>query len=75
VTGLTLVLVPVTVPTPWLIERDVAPVTLHPKSEEPPAVMVEGVAVKEDIVGTAAALTVTVALAVALPAEFVALRV
>jgi hypothetical protein len=35
------------------MERDVAPVTLHPSVEVDPAVMFAGVAVKEAIVGVA----------------------
>jgi hypothetical protein len=50
VVGLTLVLVPVTAPTPWLIDNDVAPETLHDSVDEPEAMLV-GVAVKDEISG------------------------
>jgi hypothetical protein len=51
VVGLTLLLVPVTAPTLWLMYRDVAPVTLHARVDEPPAAMSVGVAAKETITG------------------------
>jgi hypothetical protein len=47
--GVTAMLVPVTVPTPWLMERDVASETDHVRVEEPPTAMVAGVAVNDAI--------------------------
>jgi hypothetical protein len=47
--GVTATLVPVTVPTPWLMERVVASETDHDRVEEPPTVMVGGVAVNDVI--------------------------
>jgi hypothetical protein len=75
VAGLALALVPVTTPTPWLMERVVAPTTSHARVEDPPAMIVEGVAVKDEITGAETALTVTVAVAVVLPPGFVAVSV
>ena len=60
--GLTVVEVPVTVPRPWLMDKEVAPVTCQDRVELCPEVMVAGVAVKEEITGTgllAVLLTVT----------------
>ena len=42
---------PVTVPTPWLIERLVAPLTLQASVLALPLSMLAGVAVKEEITG------------------------
>lgn len=42
---------PVTVPTPWLIERLVAPLTLQDSVLVPPLLMLAGVAVKEEMTG------------------------
>jgi hypothetical protein len=42
---------PVTAPTPWLIQRVVAFETLQASVEEPPAVMLDGVAVNDAIRG------------------------
>jgi hypothetical protein len=58
------VLVPVTVPTPWSIESDVAPLTLHERVEDSPGEMVEGEAVKKAMTGTWPELTTTVTVAV-----------
>ena len=44
---------PVTVPTPWLIDTDVAPVTLHARVDEPPGAMLEGVALNDAMTGAA----------------------
>ena len=44
---------PVTAPTPWLIETEVAPDTLQARVEDEPEVMVEGVAVNEEMTGAA----------------------
>ena len=64
-----------TVPTPWSIAHVVALVIpLHDSVNEAPAVMVVGLAVNNPIVG-AAALTVTVAVAVLLPPAPVAVSV
>ena len=73
--GLTEVLEPATAPTPWSMETEVAPVKFQARTDDPPAVMFEGEAVKEPITGTGNADTVTVTLAVALPEEFVAVSV
>ena len=51
--GLTAVLDPVTVPIPWSIDTDVAPVTLHARVDEPPGAMLEGVALNDAITGAA----------------------
>lgn len=51
VVGLTLTLPPATAPTPWLIDSDVAPVTFQASVEDPPAVIVAGVAVNDEITG------------------------
>jgi hypothetical protein len=75
VVGLTVVLDPVTAPTPWLMEKVAAPSTVHTSVEYPPAVIVEGVAANDEITGAGTALTVTVADAVALPPAFVAVNV
>jgi len=70
---------PVTVPTPWLIDRLVAPLTLQDSVLDAPLVMLVGEAVKEEITGGsgcgAAALTVTLAVFVTEPAAFVAVSV
>jgi hypothetical protein len=50
--GFTDLFVPVTVPTPWLMLRLVAPVTLQASVELRPLVMVDGVAVKVEMTGT-----------------------
>ena len=75
VVGLTEVLEPATAPTPWSMETEVAPVKFQASTDDPPAVMFEGEAVKEPITGTGNADTVTVTLAVALPEVFVAVSV
>ena len=54
--------VPVTAPRPWLMDKEVAPVTCQARVELCPEVMVAGVAVKEEMTGTgleAVLLTVT----------------
>jgi hypothetical protein len=68
--GFTLAEVPVTAPTPELILRVGDPVTAQLSVLDRPAVNVAGVALKLVMVGGLP--TVTVALAVACPAEFVA---
>jgi hypothetical protein len=65
--------VPVTVPTPWLMDRLVAPLVLHLRLELPPLLMVAGLALKLLIVG--GCLTVTVTVLVTDPAELVAVSV
>ena len=55
--------VPVTVPIPWLIERDVAPETDQDRVEDWPEVIDEGEALKEEIVGGLAGGACVVALA------------
>ena len=42
---------PVTVPTPWSIVRDVAPLTVHESVEDSPLWIVVGLALKLEIVG------------------------
>ncbi len=74
-TGVTTMLVPVTVPIPLSTETVVAPVTDQASVEEPPRAMVEGVAVKEAITGTGSSVTSTVAVAVTGPEAFVAVNV
>ena len=65
-----------TVPTLWLIDKDVALETLQDRTEDCPEVIDEGVATKEVIVGAGiAAVTVTVALAETELVLFVAVRV
>jgi hypothetical protein len=49
--GRTVVLVPVTAPTAWSTESEVAPVTLHARTALPPGATEEGEAVKEAITG------------------------
>ena len=74
--GLTALVVPVTVPTPLSMLSDVAPDTVQPSVLLWPTVMVEGVAMKLEMVGgCGAGFTVTVAVAVTLPTAFVAVRV
>ena len=51
VVGLTLLLAPVTTPTPWSMDRLVAPVTLQERVELCPTWIDAGVAVKEAISG------------------------
>ena len=46
-----MVLAPVTGPTPWSIESEVAPVTLHARVAGVPAATVAGVAVNDEITG------------------------
>ena len=78
VVGETDVLVPVTAPTPGVIERLVAPLVDQLKVELLPAVMVDGVAAKLAIVGVGGwdtGVTVTVAVLVALPMTLVAVSV
>jgi hypothetical protein len=65
--------VPVTVPTPWSMDRLVAPLVLHLRVELAPVSMVAGVAVKLLIVGDP--LTVTVTVAVTDPNELVAVSI
>jgi hypothetical protein len=50
-----------------LIDSDVAPVTLQVSVEEPPALMVEGVAVNDEMTGPVELLTVTVAVSLLVP--------
>jgi len=71
--GDTLTEVPVTVPTPWSMDRLVAAVVLHLRVDLPPEAMVAGLAVKLLIVGDP--LTVTVTVAVTDPTELVAVSV
>jgi predicted RecA/RadA family phage recombinase len=72
--GVTLTLVPVTVPTLLSMLTLVAPVTDQLSVVVPPAVIVDEAAVKLAIEGAATTVTVTCAVAV-VPAEFVAVRV
>jgi hypothetical protein len=68
---------PVTIPTPWLIDSDVALETLHASVLDCPAVMLDGDVVKDVITGTAGvtAATITVVEAVAVPTPLLAVRV
>ena len=68
--------VPVTVPTPGLIDSDVAPVTLHDSVALCPDCMDDGLDVNVWIDGEEpVAVTVTVTAAVLLPDAFVAVSV
>src|SRR5436305_322649 len=60
-----------TAPTPLSIVTDVAPVVVHDSVVDAPAVMLPADAVNNPIVGCAA-VTVTVAVRVTIPTEFVA---
>jgi len=62
------------VPTPLLIETEVALLVAQLRVEEPPAVIVLGVAVKLEMMG-AAAFTVTVTVDVVVPPGPVAVSV
>jgi hypothetical protein len=74
--GLTLVLAPVTTPTPWSMETLVAPVTLQDRVELWPAWIDAGVAKNDAMTGTdPAGVTVTIAVWVAEPAALVAVSV
>jgi hypothetical protein len=64
-----------TAPTLGVIEQDVAPVVLQLNVVLPPALILEGLAVKLFITGGEAAETVTVACLVTLPTELVAVNV
>ena len=68
-----------TLPTPPLMETEVAPVTFQLNVELPPALTLAGLAVKELITGNegggGAPATVTVADLVTVPAALVAVRV
>ena len=66
----TLLVVPVTAPTPLSMEREVAPVTVQASVELAPEAIEVGVAVKEVITGPEPTVTVTVA--VELPPALVA---
>jgi len=74
-------LIPVTAPTPLLTVSDVAPLTDQESVAGDPAVMVDGAALKEAMVGRGAGagagggVTVTVTWAADVPALFVALSV
>ena len=72
--GLTVTLVPVTVPTPWSIFRLVAPLTTQERVLLCPVVMVVGFAVKLDRTGFGC-VTVTVTVAVEPPEALMAVRV
>jgi hypothetical protein len=69
VLGLTDTDVPLTRPTPWLIDRPVAPLTIHDSVLEPAEDMVLGFAANDEIVG---AVTATGTDRVTDPAAFVA---
>ena len=67
-----------TVPTPWLIDTEVAFETFQLKLLEPPTVMLDGLAMKELITGKPVGVapeTITCVVAVTLPAELDAVRV
>lgn len=65
--GETVLLVPVTVPTPWLMLRLVAPVTVQERVLLWPELMVVGLAEKLVMVGAPAGVMFTVAVAVVFP--------
>jgi hypothetical protein len=70
--------VPVTVPTPWSIVSEVAPVTLQLSVELCPEVILAGFALKELItgwLGGGRGATFTVTVAVVVPALFCAVSV
>jgi hypothetical protein len=67
--------VPETDPTPGLTDTEVAPETLQDRIEAWPCWIDGGLAVKDWIVGAGAAVTATDSEDVALPDEFVAVRV
>jgi hypothetical protein len=68
-----------TLPTPWLIDTDVAFDTFQLKPAEPPRLMLDGLATNELITGNpedvGAPETITWVVAVTLPAELEAVRV
>ena len=70
----TLLVVPVTSPTPLSMESEVAPVTVQESVELPPVPIVVGLAVKEVMTGPAITVTVAEAVAIA-PPDPVAVRV
>ena len=49
--GLTLMLSPETAPTPWSIDREVAPATVHVSVADPPGEIVAGVARNDEMTG------------------------
>jgi hypothetical protein len=67
--------VPVTVPTPWSIDTEVAPLTVHDSTELCPPGIDGGLATNDWIVGPALLPTVTARVAVMLPDAFVAVSV
>ena len=69
-TGMTVVLVPTTGPTPWSIESVVAPVTVQASTVDPPTATDGGVAVKDEMVGGTGAPTVRTSATVVAPAAF-----
>jgi len=64
-----------TVPSPWLMETEVAPLLLHDSVQLLPEVMEAGLAVKPAMVGGPDGLTVTLAVVVDEPASLVAVIV
>lgn len=64
-----------TVPTPWLMETEVAPLTVHDSVELLPEVIEAGLAVKLVISGGPDGLTVIMAVVADWPASFVAVIV
>ena len=68
--GVTVVLVPMTVPTPLSMESSVAPSTSQERTLEPPAAIAVGAAAKETMVGRPGRPTATVSDAVVLPEAF-----
>jgi hypothetical protein len=64
---------PVTVPTSWSIDREVAPDALHAKVDAWPGLTVDGEAANEEIVGRCS--TITAVEAVVAPVEFCAVNV
>ena len=68
--GVTVVLVPTTVPTPLSMEISVAPSTSQERTLEPPAATAVGAAAKETMVGRLGRTTWTTSDAVVLPEAF-----
>ena len=67
----TVLVVPVTSPTPASIEREVAPVTAQESVELPPVAIEVGLAAKEEMTGVDPTVTVTVEVEVVVPLEAV----
>ena len=75
VVGRTVVLVPVTGPTPWSIESSVAPSTFQESTLDSPPAIAAGAAVKDTMVGRPEAPTVRTSAVVVVPVAFAAVTV